>query len=69
MVGTLGAAYAEVSRFEQAVQMAKKAEALATSAGNNKLAERNRKMAQLFLARQPFRESKGAAPNPAPPTL
>jgi len=38
----------------KAVEMARKAETLAASAGNQGFAERNEKMAQLFLARQPF---------------
>jgi Flp pilus assembly protein TadD len=66
MVGTLGAAYAEAGRFEQAVEMARKAEALAAAAGHTQLADKDREMAELFLARQPFHESNRAATNPAP---
>jgi Flp pilus assembly protein TadD len=64
LVSTLGAAYAEAGRFEQAVEMARKAEVLAASAGNQAFAQRNKKMAELFLARQPCRESSGPATNP-----
>jgi Flp pilus assembly protein TadD len=66
MISTLGAAYAEAGRFEQAVEMARKAETLAASAGNQGFAERNEKMAQLFLARQPFHTTPASA-NFTPP--
>ncbi|MCU0782907.1 MAG: tetratricopeptide repeat protein [Verrucomicrobia bacterium] len=61
LVGTLGAAYAESGRFEEAVATANRAAALATSAGNIELAEKNLKLAELFKSGQAFRES----PRPA----
>jgi protein O-mannosyl-transferase len=64
-VGTLGAAYAEAGRFEEAVTAAEKAEASATAAGNRDVAEESRKMAEIFRARQPVRESAAAAAAPA----
>ena len=63
-VGTLGAAYAAAGRFEEAVTTAKMAESMATAAGDEELARKNQKLAELFLARQPFHES----PQPAAPT-
>jgi Flp pilus assembly protein TadD len=68
LVSTLGAAYAEAGRFDQAVEMARKAEALAVRADNAALADKNRKMAQLFLAHQPFHESSSTATN-SPPAM
>jgi tetratricopeptide (TPR) repeat protein len=57
LVSTLGAAYAEAGRFDKAVETARKAEALAKIAGNESFAERNGRMAQLFLTRQPFHDA------------
>lgn len=56
MVGTLGAAYAEAGRFDEAVSAAQMAEKLARSAGNTALAEKNHKMIDMFLAGHRFRE-------------
>lgn len=60
MVGTLGAAYAEAGRFEEAVATARKAEALATLANDTRLAQKNRELEELFGSRRPFHESPGA---------
>ncbi len=64
MVGTLGAAYAEAGRFEEATTTARKAEALATTAGNKELAEKNRKLTEQFRCRQPFHEPPPPAATP-----
>ncbi|HZL44458.1 MAG TPA: tetratricopeptide repeat protein [Verrucomicrobiae bacterium] len=61
LVSTLGAAYAEAGRFDKAVETARKAEALAKSAGNESFAERNGRMAQMFLTRQPFHDASRPA--------
>jgi protein O-mannosyl-transferase len=58
---TLSAAYAEVGRFEEAAAMVGRVEAQATAAGKAELAERCRRMTELFAARQPLRE-RAAAP-------
>lgn len=55
-LGTLGAAYAEAGRFEDAVNASRKAQALAEESGDKKLADKNRRMVILFGSRQPFRE-------------
>jgi protein O-mannosyl-transferase len=61
IVGTLGAAYAEAGRFEEAAATAQKAESLATAAGDKELAEKNHKLAELFRSRQPYHESPQSA--------
>lgn len=65
VLGTLGAAYAEAGRFEDAVNTARKAEALATSAGQQEVAKKNRQMAELFAGKHAFHEPQAkSAPNP-----
>jgi Flp pilus assembly protein TadD len=66
IVGTLGAAYAEAGRFEEAIAAAQKAEALANAAGDKELAEKNHKLAERFRSRQPFHESPESAATPPP---
>jgi tetratricopeptide (TPR) repeat protein len=61
---TLGSAYAEAGRFEEALAMVRMAEAQATNSGNEELTEKCRKMAERFVARQPFHESETPAPAP-----
>jgi tetratricopeptide (TPR) repeat protein len=56
LVGTLAAAYAEAGRFEEAAATAQKARALALTAGQQELADKNQKLSELFGARQPYRE-------------
>jgi len=58
-VGTLSAAYAEAGRFDEAVETAARAEALARAAGNETLADRDKNLAELFRSRQPFHETPG----------
>ncbi len=55
LVGTLGAAYAEAGRFEDAVTAATKAEALARASGNTELADKNRNLAGLYRTGQSLR--------------
>jgi tetratricopeptide (TPR) repeat protein len=56
IVGTLGAAYAEAGRFDEAVAAAEKARELALALGQKDLAEKNQQLIQLFSTRQPYRE-------------
>jgi len=58
LVGTLAVAYAEAGRFEEAVAAAGRARDLALACGQEKLAEKNQKLVQLFNARQPYRETE-----------
>jgi len=69
IVGTLGAAYAEAGRFEEAMATARKVEALALADGNKELAEKNHKLAELFRSRQPFREPDNSATGVPTPTV
>jgi len=57
LIGTLAAAYAEAGRFTDAVEAARKAEALAASSGDTATAAKNRELAALYRNHQPFRES------------
>ena len=66
LVGTLGAAYAEAGRFEDAVAAAAKARELALALGHWDVAEKNEKLGRLFAARQPYRETAGARDAGAP---
>jgi hypothetical protein len=68
-VSTLEAAYVEAERLEEAVDMANRAEAMATAVGNRKLAEENKKRAELFRSRKALHEARetvtdSAAANP-----
>ena len=56
LLGTLAAAYAEAGRFQEAVSTAEKARALALSAGQKEVAERNGKLLDLYRAGRPYRE-------------
>jgi Tfp pilus assembly protein PilF len=56
LVGTLAAAYAEASRFPEAIAMAEKARALAEQAGQPELAAKNQKLLELYRAGKPYRE-------------
>ncbi|HVM48756.1 MAG TPA: tetratricopeptide repeat protein [Candidatus Acidoferrum sp.] len=58
MLGTLGAAYAEAGRFSQALESAEKAAALADQEGDAETAAINRKLAALYRAGQPYRETR-----------
>ena len=56
MVGTLGAAYAEAGRFDEAVATAQKACALATEQGKDELLKINQRLLESYRQRQPVRE-------------
>jgi tetratricopeptide (TPR) repeat protein len=57
-VGTLAAAYAEAGRFPEAVAAAEKAIALATTAGQTAVADKNRQLIELYRAGKPFHEAE-----------
>jgi tetratricopeptide (TPR) repeat protein len=54
-IGTLGAAYAEVGRFDQAIKSATLARDLARAAKLRDLVAKNEELLHLFTARQPYR--------------
>ena len=56
LIGTLAAAYAEAGRFEEAIAAATKARDLALARGQHGLAEKDKRLIQLFTNHQPFRE-------------
>jgi Flp pilus assembly protein TadD len=56
LVGTLGAAYAEASRFDEAIATGQKACALATELGETNLLQRNQELVTLYQAHRPFHE-------------
>jgi Flp pilus assembly protein TadD len=58
-LGTLAAAHAEAGRFPDAVKAAEAARNLALAAGEDKTAETNRKLLELYGAGQPYREEPG----------
>jgi Flp pilus assembly protein TadD len=57
-IGTLGAAYAEVGRFEEAVKTATQARDLARTTGQKDLVGNNEELIKLFTARQPYRQAQ-----------
>jgi len=56
LIGTLAAAYAEAGRFEEAVRTAKRAEHMAATMADKKLAERNAELCALYEQHQAYRE-------------
>ena len=56
-VGTLGVAYAEVSRFDEAVSSAQLACSLASAAGQTDILKKNQDFLELFRSHQPYHES------------
>jgi Flp pilus assembly protein TadD len=67
LVGTLGVAYAEAGRFDEAARMADQAAVMAAAAGNTGLAKMATNMAGLYRSRQPFHEAlRPANTSPAP---
>jgi tetratricopeptide (TPR) repeat protein len=55
-VGTLAAAYAESGRFDDAVKSAQNAVALAMAANNERLADRNRELLELYQQKKAWHE-------------
>ena len=67
LVGTLGAAYAEAGRFDEAARMADRAAVMATAMGNAVMAKIATNMAGLYRSHQPFHEApRPAITTPAP---
>jgi protein O-mannosyl-transferase len=58
IVGTLGAAYAEVGRFPEAAAAAEQARALAAQANDKEVAAMNRKLLALYRSGQPYRDAQ-----------
>ena len=56
MVGTLGAAYAEAGRFDEAIATAQQACALATAQGKEELLKINQRLLEWYRQQQPVRE-------------
>lgn len=56
MLGTLAAAYAEASRFPEAIKTAENARQLALSSGETNLAARNQELLELYRKGQPYHE-------------
>jgi hypothetical protein len=56
ILGTLGTAYAEAGRFEEAITAAQRAEALALAAGNSGIAAKNHELTKLFSSRRAYHE-------------
>jgi Flp pilus assembly protein TadD len=75
MVGTLGAAYAEAGRFDEAIAMAQKACALAAATGKADLLKINQQLLELYRRHQPYRETASSdqpeetTTNPPPDNL
>jgi hypothetical protein len=59
-LGTLGAAYAEAGRFDEATATAQRACELAVKHGRDEegLLRRNRELLELYRAHQPFHENQ-----------
>jgi Flp pilus assembly protein TadD len=57
-IGTLGAAYAEAGRFDEAAKTATQARDLARAVGQKELIGNNEELIKLFSARQPFRQAQ-----------
>ena len=58
MVGTLGAAYAEAGRFDDAIAAARRACWMASQSGDRKLLQGNQDLLALYLNHQPYRENQ-----------
>jgi protein O-mannosyl-transferase len=57
LVGTLAAAYAEAGRFDDAVKAAERARDTAQAAGEQQIAETNRKLCERYHAGKPYRDN------------
>lgn len=58
LLGTLAAAYAEGGRFSEAISTAQKAVELASGAGQNELAAKNRELIEVYRAGKAYREGE-----------
>lgn len=56
MIGTLAAAYAEAGRFKEAVAAAQKAQEVAEESGQTEIAEKNRKLLELYQGGKAYHE-------------
>lgn len=65
-VGTLAAAYADDSRFDEAVSTAQPACSLATSAGDKDLLKKNEELLELFRSHKPYHEAVQTTSNQTP---
>lgn len=59
ILGTLAAAYAEMGRFDDAINVAQKAIQLATERGEKEYIEKNKKLLDLYRQSKPYREPIG----------
>jgi len=68
LLDTLGAAYAEVGRFDRAIEAAEKAIQLTEQTGRNPLREAVKARLELYRARRPYRQppTKGSRPTEGP---
>ena len=57
VVGTLGAAYAEAGRFDEAIATAQKACDQAEKSGETNLLQKNQELLELYRQHQPYREA------------
>jgi Flp pilus assembly protein TadD len=57
LLGTLAAAYAEAGRFTDAINTGEKARDLAAELGQKEVAEKNRKLIELYRSGKPFHEA------------
>jgi Flp pilus assembly protein TadD len=62
-VGTLAAAYAEDSQFNQAIATAQLACSLATSANDQELVKRNEELLEVFQSHKPYHEAPHTSSN------
>jgi hypothetical protein len=60
-LGTLAAAYAADSRFDEAISMEEQACSLAAIAGQEDVLKRNEQLLELFRSHQPYRERAKAS--------
>jgi hypothetical protein len=56
LIGSLGAAYAEAGRFDDAVRTAEKARALALALGQKDVAAKNEELLQIYQSRRAYHE-------------
>lgn len=56
LIGTLAAAYAEAGRFKEAIETAQQARALAQTAKQPEVADKNRQLLELYRSGQPYRQ-------------